>query len=368
MGKWLFWCNTPYQILFAANYVYRYPEIEGYVLLTDMIADHQRCAEKIRRSDLFAGVYTVSIKQKETMSMKQTLLSYTLGKSVQEAGWASCIPAELSFDSFCFSNFNYTVTGLWRTLKKRAPAMRTYLFEDGFATYSSSFYATLEKITRPADALHSWSRRQVYEALYHVEGILCFRPELLEWSPAFPCMAVEAFASNDKDFVHRISQAFGYDEAADDYSAKYFFFEEAYFADGKDIGDEALVDRIAALVGKENMFVKIHPRNPVNRFAAKGYKTNQNTSIPWEVIALNLPLQDKVLLTVSSVAVLTPYVLLGLQYRAVMLYKCVEEQSLMYQEMLRTYERICTRTGAVISVPASLDQADQTIRCGVLKG
>ena len=48
----------------------------------------------------------------------------------------------------------------------------------------------------------------------------------------------------------------------DRYDRPVLFFEESYPCDGVEIGDVALMDRVAELVGKENIFVKIHPPQP----------------------------------------------------------------------------------------------------------
>ena len=95
------------------------------------------------------------------------------------------------------------------------------------------------------------------------------------------------------------------------------FFEESYPCDGVDIGDVALLDRVAKLVGKENVLVKTHPRNQVNRFALAGYRTNQDPSVPWELVALNHSFAGTVFLTVGSSAATNPWCVLGIPAKAV---------------------------------------------------
>ena len=89
----------------------------------------------------------------------------------------------------------------------------------------------------------------------------------------------------------------------------------------------ALLDRVAKLVGKENVLVKIHPRNQVNRFALAGYRTNQDTSVPWELVALNHSFAGTVFLTVGSSAATNPWCVLGIPAKAVFLWELVEEPS-----------------------------------------
>ena len=71
------------------------------------------------------------------------------------------------------------------------------------------------------------------------------------------------------------------------------------------------MQRVADIIGKDNIIVKVHPRNPENRFAKLGFKTNKNTSVPWEIIASNIDIENKVLITMFSQSVITPDILMN---------------------------------------------------------
>lgn len=357
MKNCLFLCNTPYQMLFAANFAYQQKNICTYVIVTDMIADYASCAERAKGSGLFAGVCSFCIKRIERQTVKCNFVRTFLqqyGIGVQRLRQ---VFKEVSFDEFYCANFNYQVTALYKELAARNPMMVIYMFEDGLATYSQFYEETWKKILYPKDSFHRRTRKRLFEAFYHVQGILCFRPELVGWKPEVPLICVRGINAKDKRFVHLVSDMFGYDGQEDSYEQKIIFFEESYYGAGRDVGDMMLVEKIAQEVGKNNVFVKIHPSNPHNRFAEKGYHTNKNTTVPWEIIALNLPLEEKILVTIASVAVLTPFLLLGMSYRAIMLYKCVQDQSMLEQTILPTYERVCQQTGAPISLPLDEEAA-----------
>ena len=84
--------------------------------------------------------------------------------------------------------------------------------------------------------------------------------------------------------------------------------------------------QLAQQVGKENIMVKIHPRNPENRFEKLGFKTNKDTSIPWEVILMNIDdVSNKVFITIASQAILNPIMIFGLTIKAYSLYPCLTE-------------------------------------------
>lgn len=69
---------------------------------------------------------------------------------------------------------------------------------------------------------------------------------------------------------------------------------------------------MAAIYGKDNIMIKVHPRNRENRFKMLGYNTNTDLTIPWEVIALNIDgLDNKVLATMTSTALINTYLCLN---------------------------------------------------------
>ena len=81
--------------------------------------------------------------------------------------------------------------------------------------------------------------------------------------------------------------------------------EEAFFDDKIPSNDLELVLRIAEIVGKDQMIIKLHPRNKVNRFQEYGFQTMQHTQVPWEITLMDEDITDKILFTISSIALIT---------------------------------------------------------------
>ena len=162
-------------------------------------------------------------------------------------------------------------------LKRRNPRLQWLLFEDGATTYSQQVGGLVQSTSPKV-------RVQLHQ-VQKLQGMYLFHPETLDWKPGCPVHKLpQAYAPATLELLNRL---FRYDKLGDRYDFPVVFFEESYPCDGVDIGDVALLDRVAKRVGKENVLVKIHPRNQVNRFALAGYRTNQDTSVPWELVALN---------------------------------------------------------------------------------
>ena len=139
------------------------------------------------------------------------------------------------------------------------------------------------------------------------------------------------------------------------------FFEESYPCDGVDIGDVALMDRVARLVGKENILVKIHPRNQVNRFQEAGYATNQDTSMPWELIVLNSSFERTLFMTVGSSAATNPWCVFGIPAKAVFLCNLVEEPQKLRNDVLDQTKQICQGRPDLFFFPSSWEECEELI-------
>lgn len=63
--------------------------------------------------------------------------------------------------------------------------------------------------------------------------------------------------------------------------------------------------KVANLVGKDNLLIKIHPRDLRTIYSDNGFNVDKNSLIPWEAIQLSSDFSDKVFLTINSGSVLS---------------------------------------------------------------
>ena len=202
---------------------------------------------------------------------------------------------------FLFSNISLMNQYLILGLKAENPRLTWMLFEDGAETYSPLVGSLVQSASLKV-------RLQLY-AVQRLKGAYLFHPETLDWKPACPVYKLpgEVRPGNPGPAQSDLSVR----PRPDRYDRPVVFFEESYPCDGVDIGDLALVNRLAELVGKENIFVKTHPRNQENRFKKAGYATNRDSTTPWELVILNTSFAHTLLVTVGSSAATNPSVSLA---------------------------------------------------------
>lgn len=330
--KKLIVCNNVYQTLVALWIVYIDKDKKDWdIIISDHMNGSEGISERIKKSTLFDQVFHV-----ESLALTKNQISHNLIKRVINDvfpmhGLHEYVDIKAVYSDVYFANFDNFSQVLYNALCHKVHDIKLHVFEEGLASYSSfaKFYMDLktfygENISGVKRFLHKY----VYKTRVipgNLAEFLAFNPQLIQWNPECNINVLKKIDCEDLQFRKIVNEVFQYDSFASEYDEKYIFFEESFFADGSEVNDVELMEKLAAKVGKENMMIKIHPRNPINRFKRLGYKTNINMSIPWEVIVMNAEnLSDKILITVASSCILNPIIVFGKQIHAYSLFDCID--------------------------------------------
>ena len=182
------------------------------------------------------------------------------------------------------------------------------MFEEGASSYSKIYeHAVCMRRENPSAV-----KKLYYKYFPHVLSVYnkfyFFDPKLCLWNTRSKMIEIPSLIETKNIINPILNKVFSVKECKDSYDTKIIFFEESYYNDGIITGDIELVEEIAEVYGKNNIMVKVHPRNKENRFEELGYMTNKDFTIPWEAIALNIEdLGKKVLVTMTSTALISTY-------------------------------------------------------------
>jgi len=343
MKKVLAVCASPYQVLALNRLIDEYYLGDEIILaLADTIADLGGLYAKALEEPRFSKVYLWEIKGRYNFSQTVKIINAFMGERKSEILTSHIGGIREKYDVFLFANISPAVMHIGTVLKKYNSKIEIGMFEDGFSTYSNYTGDFLLQ-----GGFKGYARR----FFRNMSFIYSFAPELFEWKPRCEIKVVKRELK--KETLDRLNRIFDYASLEDKYDAKVIFFEESFVADGREFDDLELVDLIADIVGKENIYVKIHPRNPVNRFKEKGYKTNENTAVPWELIACNTDMSEKILVTVSSSAVMNTFFMLGEGVTAYMLYECTDYPDAIPTGILPLQEKCCKAHRDIFIIPES---------------
>ena len=331
MKRGIFICNTVLQVLIAVWMKYDMLKDEVTdIIISNHMNGNEIIAENLNKTGLFNSVITVAS------------LDYSRGKCIQRNRFFRLLHRRFPYldlkdfadiknryDNLYIANFDLFSQLIYDFLARKNKKLNLILFEDGTSSYSLMVKKYYDS-TMPPD---NKKTRFIYKTLLNkkfiygnIKAFWLFRPDLMEWKPNFPTLPIKKIDSENKEFRTIINTAFGYDTLDDQYAEKFIFFEEAFFAESGYMEDVELVEELAEIVGKENIFIKIHPRNPKNRFKELGYATNANTFIPWEIIAMNLDITGKKLISIMSSSIMNPVSILGLKCKSYSVIECLKSK------------------------------------------
>lgn len=351
----LFLCQTSYQVFVAARIKQQFHhEDQCDIIIFDTIARYDKLASSLLACQSYRKVFQYSYRKKKRRNEKK-LLDFLYPVFYQPK-----ITFDVGYEYIYYGNIgSYTLNSIMKKAMLRGGARKTSfnIFEDGFSTYTRPYGMFFNSLKSENKVKHIYHYFTLLGYL-HTRRIYVFSPELMEWTSPLQIVPISKISWIDNEYKQEINAIFQFSQMEDDYKQKYIFFEESYYADGFDIGDIEIVEKIGKIIGKQNLLVKIHPRNAVNRFKELGYCTNSNTEIPWEVISLNIDLADKILITVASGSALTSLVnLKSRPKKIVMLMNCREIDDRCLTPSLPSLRRVAEKYPDIVFLPTCLTEA-----------
>lgn len=332
MNKKLFLCNSVFQVLIAVWMKYNmFSNCNADIIISNHMNGYLDIAKNVKKTGLFKNVFTVETldytrnrffnSNNYYNKVKRRFLKLFPNLEIK-----NFIDIEYNYDEMFIANSDQFSRLLYSAQYKKTQLKLNY-FEDGTATYSKLHHTFYQWQSPPENKFKNFILCKIFNAKFLYGNASCFyvfNKDAMMWDPGCKIEQIEPI-SCENEFISIVNKIFSYDNMTDLYDKKYIFLEESYYADSGYMEDVELVEKIAQLVGKENIMVKIHPRNPENRFEKLGYKTNKNTSIPWEVILINNDFSDKVLITIASSSIINSMALFNKKIESYSLIECLKK-------------------------------------------
>lgn len=354
----LFVCGTIFQLITAINITVSILKENTDLILTDS-TDFSSIEKKLQELNVFRKIYHIKDdackKDYWAMNEKQRKqLSRNPSKGIDPIELDETYE-HLYLPSLCAYNKLF-----YYYLVKKGMRLKVHLYEEGITTYVIDVVENLQK----DGMLH---RHYGKQALGHnLVEVMLYEPELYS-VPSLGEIVTQVPKLSDENLrLMTIFQSiFGECTLPRE---KYIFLEEAFVKDGILSMDVELVEELASVVGKENIVVKLHPRNPVDRFSMRGFSLFPNSKIPWEIILLTNDLREKVLVTVSSSSSITAKLILNKPMYAIQLYSMMyigRAQHIKQKAFLNYYSKlyeVLNREEKCLYTPDTKEELHQIIQ------
>lgn len=367
MKRQLFVCNSVYQI-FVALWIkfYYYSDSKLDIIISDHMSQGKKLADNIRQISLFEHVYYAETLDFAKFNVKLTKKERIFASLYPNKMLHQFVDLSERYTQLYIANVDYFSQLLFDALAHKNAEIELIIYEDGMFTYSRLYEKDyLSTFIPKTNVIKKFLHTCIYRKktiFGNVHEMLVFNPENMLWKPDFPIVALKKIERENREFRGICNLVFSYYNSTDVYDKKYIFLEESFSAEGAKLDDLEIVEQIALRVGKENIMVKIHPRNPINRFARIGIKTNQDISIPWEVIIMNTDFSDKILITVSSSSILNPRLIFGQYVKAYSIYECVDHEHcnsrLLSDDMWEIASKLFKKYKDMVTICNTIDEIE----------
>jgi hypothetical protein len=354
MRNILFYANTFYQLMVAINLCETTIEADSKIdiVLTDHTNGMEAVAIRLREENIFRNVYFIQIKSYD--QGKQFLFDEN---SIREKFFGTAIQVEKIihlnevYDEFWFAYPTNFIKLLYSyTCIKRGRTVDAFCFEDGLSVYCEAPKWFHEKLTWKNKLIRILQKQT--ELRKGLKGIYMFMPELREWSMHVPIYQIPKIKREELYRYRRIFEN-GFDQQINNY--RFIYLEQNFRAIGNQ--DVDVLEKIAGIIGKENIYVKLHPRTEQDRFAKNGFFTNKDNYFPSEMLLLCEKLEDKYFLSIFSSSLVVPYIAFGVRTVSISLLGLFDENLHRTLEQMKVlFERLVELEPDVFYMPRSMEE------------
>lgn len=335
----LFQCNTVYQLMTALQIKNKFynNDICDF-LISDIMNDCDKLLNNLKQTNLVHKSYIQYIKNIKINRINKIFFRFTSLKK-----YIVCNDIYNNFyNIIIFSNPSINNINLFQYFRRKNKNIVLKFYEDGLSTYSKHYE---DIFLCNKNKLKNYLFKN--NILKKSNELYVFENSFFMWKPTQKITIIPKFK---RDYMlEKYNLIFNYDSNILPKNCKIIFFEEGYFADGKKVNDLEIIEKCVNYFGNDGFYVKIHPRNPINRFKNKSIKCIPTSSIPWELIVLNNieRIENMILITIASASIFTTNYLFNIKPKSYSCLNLINDKNYIYKnisdverEMMKQYDNI----------------------------
>jgi hypothetical protein len=344
MEKKIIVVGTPFTIIVALIMKYgMFWEDEVDIFLSSRYNGAEKHYKKLKELSLFHNVFYNDTKEcwnldnKTHHYAKQARCSLVGCKKLKNCAIFQANYSEI----ICIHPMLCVAYNIIASQLKRGVNIKIGVLDEGYRVYTDLFYKTLYSHKKMRELILKYKTRGKAKSIVDaIQSMYLLAPNLLQITPNYEIRKIVLPAFDDGIHLKRdLNNVFQYNGSVNDFQYPYIFFENCGYQDTGLNDDLEIIKITAEHVGKENILVKLHPRTIHNRFSSLGINTNQDSSIPWEIIAMNMDSNDKrTFITISSAALISYQMLFPEKsFKSIFLHKIVDERFTGFDESVNRY-------------------------------
>ena len=332
MKRKLIICNTYYQLILAIQM--------KLTIFKNDIVDLQISDQSVNASDVAKRLNKLSVfNSVKFVENKDEYATRSAVKKIKDVFVHSFVRAKNLeiplYDEILFYNFEtnfYKINDYYKKINHKVIWSR---MEEGIFSYSADCY------TGGTIKLTSKVRKILCKdnIIDNITRYYCTEPEIASANGMYKdIVEIPKINANDVYLVEILNNIFDY--KYEKINQKYIFFASSSDIDGVPFGETELILKVADEVGKDNIIVKMHPRDTRRVYQEYGIEVMEKSCVPWEVIQLNMLRDEHILLTVTSGAFLGIASMTGDIIKGYFLYNCIENKSEYLKGYIQNIQKV----------------------------
>lgn len=311
-------CETFYDLINAINIKLTLLKDVSADLVLTRSSNFTNVFSKVEALNIFSKIYLsedswlngLEIKKLAATQKRQITLhpeKYLISEEWQNKEYEEFYIPTFTSEYHCLVYYNFYYKF------KKVP--KVVMYEDGTDSYSRNNATVIkDRCSACLDASVFPSKIRFEN---NVKAIMVYEPEICQNASNYTIIPIPKISEEIFEILTRIfDREFLPKE-------KCIYLSEPFHDEFINNNEIQLLDRIAEKIGKENIIVKMHPRCSYDQFSPRGYKVLENSNIPWEIIAADKSIENKLLIAVSSTTLFSPKLIYNYNLKSIMLTKLV---------------------------------------------
>lgn len=335
----LFLCNTYMQLITAIQIKQKMLEnVNADIILSDHSQNAEKVEKNLGNTKLFRRVRLIKTKyimfeQNVFEDVKDTIaLILGRNKKYKDSLWSEMG----TYDAIFYYNVDFYTYFAYDSSVENGLEPKCIRYEEGIASYPAM------------KEIQEGNRLKIYRKFRKMQGkkdvfdetkdFFCFYPDLFPTASEENCHKIPFIERKDKKTIALLNIVFGYAPIC--CNKRYIFFTTSADIDGKNIREDEIVNQVAEVIGKENMIIKVHPRDSRKIYRNMGFEIWENSEIPWEIIQVNNDFSEKVFISLSSGSILNFSAMLNEDNKAYYLFPCVKGRNNQFDDYCEELKKI----------------------------
>ena len=321
-----------------------FAEEECSLIITDASRDGKILFNNIIKENLFSKVYYFEEYVHFRPEVKRSAIRRFKGLSDCVFGKSNILRkliADADIDEMIFYDVSLTSIALFAYLYEINKNIKVSMMEEGLLSYD-----TINKILEGSTG----KKRKMLYALRiffnkgnltdNIYSIYVQMPNQISDSLRKKVVRIPPIWETDYKFRELASRIWQVNPSDLQYNEKYI-----YFSTTDEDFDVVAVNKISENVGKDQILIKLHPRNFSDTFINMGYRVDRSSGCPWEIIGMNYDFSGKIFISGLSSATLFQF-LLGQDIQSIYL----ADTRLFKKTMKKNYTSLVESAKEILSV------------------